>query len=290
MTSEKKKLGLIEGWLSAGINIILFALKLWAGIRCGSVAMIADAWHTLSDTLSSIVVIFGFCISEKPADEKHPFGHGRAEVIGAIVISTLLGMVGVKFFLEAIGQLSDYQKVNFNRTAIGIFFISVLVKESLARFSMWASRKTDSKSLRADGWHHRSDAIASGLIVLGAIAGRDLWWIDGVLGLFVSMLLFKATYDIFRDTSDILLGEKADQDLADKIKQTIYKQIGQTLDLHHIHIHRYGRHKEVTFHLCFPGEATLQDAHAKALQIENALKRHLNIEATIHLDPGDTSN
>jgi cation diffusion facilitator family transporter len=181
MDIQKQQLGYIEGWLSTVLNTLLFGLKLWVGIRAGSVAMVADAWHTLSDTLTSIVVIFGFWIAGKPQDREHPFGHGRAEVIGAVVIGTLLAVVGFNFLVKSYHQLRNPQHVNFSLFSIVVFAISIVLKEALAQFSLWAGKKVKSQSLIADGWHHRSDAIASALIVIGALFGKTFWWIDGVL-------------------------------------------------------------------------------------------------------------
>ena len=90
-------LGYIEGGISLLVNTLLFGLKYWVGLQTGSVAILADAWHTLSDSLTSLVVILGFKISSTPPDRKHPFGHGRAEVISSIIIGTLLAIVGFEF-------------------------------------------------------------------------------------------------------------------------------------------------------------------------------------------------
>ena len=90
-----------EGWLSIGINILLFALKYWAGVVSGSVAIIADAWHTLADSITSIIVLIGTKTSEKPPDNKHPFGHGRAEIIAAFIIGVFLAFIAFEFFLES---------------------------------------------------------------------------------------------------------------------------------------------------------------------------------------------
>src|SRR5512137_2886387 len=96
-----RSLGYIEGWASIVLNTSLFFVKYWAGTRFGSVAMVADAWHTLSDTLTSVVVVVGFFIASRPADRGHPFGHGRAEPIGAVIIATLLAVVAVNFMTES---------------------------------------------------------------------------------------------------------------------------------------------------------------------------------------------
>ena len=166
MSLQKHQLGYVEGILSAVVNTALFLLKLWVGNRSGSISIVADAWHTLSDTATSLVVIFGFWMSTRPKDSKHPFGHGRSEVIAALVIGTLLAVVGFNFFRESLVELRGRTAAEFSRAAIVVFAVSVVVKEGVAQFSIRAGRRINSPSLAADGWHHRSDAIASGLILL----------------------------------------------------------------------------------------------------------------------------
>lgn len=290
MKLKKENVGFIEGWVSAVINILLFAAKLWIGILTGSVAIIADAWHTLSDTLTSAVVIFGFKISKKPADKEHPFGHGRAELVSAIVISILLATVGFNFIIESIKQLQTKTSVNYDFAVIIIFLISIGLKEGLAQFAFWAGRKIDAKSLIADGWHHRSDAIASGLIIIGALIGKYFWWIDGVLGLIVSLLILKAAWDIFRDSSNLLIGEAVSPELERDLKKLAKKTLGPSCDVHHIHLHGYGKHKEVTLHLGLPTVLLASKTNEMAHKLEKAIKDEYNIEATIHVDIGSLNN
>ena len=286
MKIQKEKLGFIEGWLSAIINVLLFGAKLWVGMITGSVAIIADAWHTLSDTLTSGVVIFGFWIAKKPADKEHPFGHGRAELISAIVISVLLAMVGVNFIMESIEQLQIKKAVDYNFIVIIVFLFSIVLKEGLAQFAFWAGRKINAKSLTADGWHHRSDAIASGLIIIGAIIGRYFWWIDGVLGLIVSVLILKAAWDIFRDSSSSIMGESVSPDLENKLKNLVQKALDGPCDLHHIHLHCYGNHKEITLHLGLPTILLASEVNKLVHQLEYAIYKEFNMQATIHADDG----
>ncbi len=113
MKNETKKLSYIEGIGSIVINVILFILKYWVGIMTGSIAIIADAWHTLSDSLTSIVVILGAKISSKPADDNHPFGHGRAESVASIIIGVLLFIVGSNFLFDAIQRLKSKETAVF---------------------------------------------------------------------------------------------------------------------------------------------------------------------------------
>jgi cation diffusion facilitator family transporter len=284
MKIKKEKLGFIEGWLSAIINVLLFGAKLWVGMITGSVAIIADAWHTLSDTLTSGVVIFGFWIAKKPADKEHPFGHGRAELISAIVISILLATVGFNFIVESIDQLRIKKAVDYDLTVVIVFLFSIVLKEGLAQFAFWAGRKIDAKSLIADGWHHRSDAIASGLIIIGAILGRYFWWIDGILGLIVSALILKAAWDIFRDSSSSIMGESINPDLENRLKNLAYDTLGRLCDVHHIHLHRYGNHKEITLHLGLPTIFLASEVNKLVHQLEDAIYKEFKMQATIHAD------
>ncbi|NHJ46173.1 MAG: cation transporter [Asgard group archaeon] len=229
-------------------------------------------------------MIFGFWIAKKPADQKHPFGHGRAELISAIVISILLAIVGLNFILESIEQLSTKKSIHYNLTVIIIFLVSIGLKEGLAQFAFWAGSKIDAKSLVADGWHHRSDAIASGLIIIGVFIGRYFWWIDGVLGLIVSLLILKAAWDIFRDSSSSLIGESVNSELEKALKELAQKTLGQACDIHHIHLHGYGHHKEVTLHLSLPTFLSASKVNDMVHLFEAAITNEFNIQATIHVD------
>ncbi|MDX9827460.1 MAG: cation diffusion facilitator family transporter [Spirochaetia bacterium] len=285
MDKEKRKLGYREGLISSVLNTLLFGLKFWVGTAVGSVAMIADAWHTLSDTLTSLVVILGFWISSKPKDEEHPFGHGRAELIASVIIGTLLGVVGVNFLKESWKQLMNHQAVKYSAISIIVFAVSVVAKEALARYSIWAGKKVKAQSLLADGWHHRSDALASALIIVGALFGFRFWWIDGILGIGVSALILYAAADIIRGAVNTLMGEKPDAELVGHVRAIVDSAIPGTSKLHHIHLHTYGDQKEMTLHIRLPADMSLREAHSITYAIENRIRKELNIEATIHPEP-----
>ena len=290
MKAADRKYGYIEGLLSILLNSILFALKLWAGIASRSVAMVADAWHTLSDSLTSLTLITGFWFSGRPRDRQHPFGHGRAEMVAAIIISVLLGMVGVKFFIDSINSLLSAGSAQYTSQAVIIFAVSTLIKEGLAQFSVWAGKKIDSKALIADGWHHRSDAAASLLIVVGALLSPYAWWLDGALGILVSVLIIYTAVDLIKDSSGTLLGEEI-QPALKKALSEIARETGSSLGPgHHFHIHCYGDHKEVTMHLCFPDGISLKEAHEVVHIIEGRAKKELGVILTIHPEPVSARN
>lgn len=289
MHLSKQQTGYLEGSLSAVLNLVLFSLKLWAGSRVNSMAMIADAWHTLSDTLTSMVVVFGFWYASRPQDEEHPFGHGRAEVVAAIIIGSILAMVGASFIQDSIIRLREYHAIVYGKTALIIFAISILLKEGLAQVSIRLGKHIGSQSLIADGWHHRSDAIASALIVAGALAGslfgETVWWLDSVMGIGVSLLILYTAYEIIKNAANTLMGEKPSREFTAKIQAIINRTSAVVSDVHHFHMHRYGDHSEVTFHVRLREDIDLASAHQAVTEIEEGLRSELGIEATIHLEP-----
>ncbi len=274
----------LEGWISLIVNGTFFGLKVWVGMVSGSVAVMADAWHTLSDSLTSIVVLFGAAISRKPADAHHPFGHGRAETIASLIIGILLTIVGVSFIGEAVAKYKSHSQTTYGPLVFVVFACSVLAKEGLAQFSFWAGKKSANLSLKADGWHHRSDAIASALILLGAATGRYFWWIDSVLGVLVALLILYAAYEIIRDAVVSLMGEEPSWEIKQKIGQIVHDITGID-SAHHLHIHTYGEHKEVTLHIHLRPDMSLEKVHRIVEKVEQAVRKEIGLEATVHVEP-----
>ncbi|OQX70464.1 MAG: hypothetical protein B6D62_05010 [Candidatus Cloacimonas sp. 4484_275] len=277
--------GYWEAFLSIFINIILFSLKYWIGLKTASIAIIADAWHTLSDSFSSVILYFGFRISAKPADSKHPFGHGRAELISSLIIGTILFIIGFNIFLEALEKFKIHHSANYSKAAVFIIILSIVLKEALAIFSFRTGKKTDSQLLKTDGWHHQSDALSSLLILIGISLKQFFWWIDSFMGMGMSVLLFYAAYNVMKKSVSVLIGEAPDDELMSKIEAVIKKNTYHNVIPHHLHCHNYGNHREITFHIVLPAEMKLKDAHEIVEKIENSIRKELNIEPTIHIDP-----
>ncbi len=273
--------------LSIILNIFLGILKFIAGHISNSVAITADAWHTLSDSISSLAVLLGLKIASQPADKTHPYGHGRAELISSVVVGVLLAVIGFSFLVESITKLRTRETVEYGTFAIWVTAISVIVKEVMAIYTISVGKKFNYHSMRADGWHHRSDAISSAVILVGILFANSFWWIDSILGILVSIMIFYTTYSILKEDISPLLGEGIDE----KLKRDIIKCgeiVSGDLDLkaHNFKIHRYGHHLELTFHIRLPGHYTLTQAHEIANRYEQIIENSLNcsISVTIHVD------
>ncbi|MFC2080309.1 cation diffusion facilitator family transporter [Bacteroidota bacterium] len=282
---NRNKAGYLEGVISIFVNTGLFGLKLWAGIVSGSIALTADAWHTLSDSLSSIIVIFGIKLSSRKADKEHPFGHGRWEQIAAIFIGFLLAVIAFDFLKDSIIQFKTKESANFGLLAIVVTIISILVKEGLAQYAFFVARKTKNLSIKADGWHHRTDAISSAIVLVGIFFSDRFWWIDSVLGIVIAGMLFYAAYEIIKDAINKLLGEKPSDELIDKINQIISELYDEDYFPHHFHIHNYVNNQELTFHIKVENKMSIWDAHVIATEIESKISDLMNISSTIHIEP-----
>ncbi len=287
---EKNKYIQREGWLSIVANIVLFVLKYWAGIVTGSIALIADAWHTLTDTVSSVIVLVSGKISRKPADDDHPFGHGRAEHIAAIIIGVLLAIVAFDFVLSAIEKFGTREHTTFGTLAWVVTVISILTKELLSQYAFWAYRKTKSAILKADAWHHRTDSLSSIIILIGIWIGKYFWFTDAVLGFIVAILIGYASYEILSKEIKALLGESPSDELLHSIRHTAQQKFDLPLHIHHIHLHHYGNHTEMSCHIKLPPNMSLFEAHEICTKIEVELKKEFGYFTTIHAEPVKSSN
>ncbi len=282
---DKKKASYLEGTVSIFINIGLFIIKLWAGTVSGSIAITADAWHSLSDTISSMVVIVGAKLSSKKPDKEHPFGHGRWEQIAAIFIGFLLSLIAYDFVTESIIQFQSKESANFGTLAIVVIIISILANEALAQYAFYLGRKTKSISIKADGWHHRTDALSSVVILVGIFFKDYFWWIDSLLGIIVAIMIFYAAYKIVKESITKLLGENPSLELIQEI-ETIIRVVSSTdVFPHHYHIHNYISHRELTFHIMLDPQYDIVTAHNIATEIEDKIFSELNIVSTIHIEP-----
>ncbi|MBA7641629.1 Manganese efflux system protein MneP [subsurface metagenome] len=281
----KTSIGYLEGTISIILNTLLFGLKYWVGIKTFSIAIVADAWHTLSDSLTSLVVIIGFKVSSKPADKKHPFGHGQVEIVSSVIIGTMLAVVGFNFLIASIQRFINHQSASYGNLAVIVFIISVIVKEGLAQFSIRAGKKINSQSLIADGWHHRSDALVSFLVLVGIFTGKYFWWVDSIMGIAVSLVIFYTTYTILKESISTLIGEEPSKDFEAEIRKIVTNSVSHDVKLHHLHSHKYGDNRELTFHIRVPADMKLEDAHRITEELEKRIREKMNIETTIHPEP-----
>lgn len=285
-----KNYGYFEGFLSIVVNLLLFILKFTFGTILNSIALITDSLHTLSDILTSVLIVAGFKISAKPPDEKHPFGHGRAEKILAIIIASILIFVGIEFLINSIKRFVQPVPIHTNLLIIILLVLSILVKEFLTAVALNLSKKVNSSSLKADAWHHRTDSIATALVVIGFMAFRlGIYWLDGVLGIGISLLIAYTGVIIIRESGSFLLGEAPKPMVVDKIKEIVHNRDG-VADAHDIHVHDYGGKLLITVHIRMKDDTHLDDAHRVATEVEEAIRNSIaGALVTVHIEPKNES-
>ncbi len=287
----RTRYGLLSGWVSIFVNLVLFAAKLALGLLSGSISLLADAFHTLTDAVTSIIVVFSFQISSRPSDAKHPYGHGRAEHIGALVLAALLIVIGVEFFRSSLRKMMNPGELDVTYITVAVVIITIVVKELLGRFTDVIAKLIDSDALRADSWHHRTDAISSLFVlvaIVGAIFGRH--WLDGVMGIAVAAFLAVLGVKVFKDAADRLLGDRPSDEMISEIF-SMAASVDGVLNVHDISVHMYGVTKMFSLHAQVAHTVSTIQAHEIAEKIQNTIDAHFEAAHTVvHIDPVDVSS
>ena len=278
-------IGISQGWISIVANFIIFVLKLVFGFISNSIALIADAFHSLSDMASSGVVVFGFKMASKPADKEHPFGHGRAETIAALTISILIGFTGIEFIKTSITRFMNPNSIEVSWAVILVVLITIILKEVLARLSYNLGDKINSSTLIADAIHHRSDMWSS-VLVLSAFGGAWLGYpkIDAIMGLGVAGMMIQSAYAIARTAIDDLLGKPVDTETIKNIKEYAM-QSPEVSNVHDIVVHSYGAHRFISLHLEIAEGKSPESMHDIADSVEKLLSHEMEADVITHVDP-----
>lgn len=279
---ERAYYGYLEGAVSIVINLALSFVKFGVGFYINSIALIADGFHTLSDLLTSLVVIIGFKFSQQPPDKEHPFGHGRYEDIASLIIAILLAVVGAQFFISSVKRLYSPEIVKGSFLFFLVILSTAVAKEVLARYSLYLSRKIDSHALLADAWHHRSDALAVIPVAFGILASSyGYYWVDALSGMIVSGVIVYVGYTIARDASSTLLGKAPSDELILKVRNLA--SLPGVTDVHSIYVHYYGEKKVISLHIQVEPMG-LEEAHAIADTAEQKIADALNASVVVHID------
>lgn len=271
------------------INTLLSLFKLAAGIFAHSGAMISDAVHSASDVLSTFVVIVGVKISSKESDSNHQYGHERFECISAIILSVMLlatgigiGYTGVKNIISGAVSL----KVPGTLALIAAI-ISVAVKEGMYHYTVRAAKKINSGALKADAWHHRSDALSSvGSFagILGAKLGVKV--LDPIASVVICLFIAKAAVDIFKDAADKMTDRACDDQTVSKMRSVIESQEGViSVDL--IKTRLFGDKIYVDVEIGAERSLSLEEAHAIAERTHDALEAAFDDikHCMVHVNP-----
>ncbi|MCF7848435.1 MAG: cation diffusion facilitator family transporter [Kiritimatiellales bacterium] len=289
-TENRTRLGLLEGWVSTGVSILLCAVKGWLGLVSGSISMVADATNNLTDAGSSLVIALGFHWSRKPRDEKHPFGHGRIEAVATLVLSIALILVGFEVAKSGALRLIDPKPIESPLWLVVVTGVTVVVKLWLAVFARHLARMTRSHVLEADAWNHTFDVVCTLMVILALLSARFGWpAVDGWTALGVSLFILSTGIRYAREAIDILLGKQPEPAEVAAILESVVDVDG-VLGTHEIMVHQYGDVKMVSFHIEVEAKQSVCAAHLISEQAEKAVEQSLGWRAVAHIDPVDRSH
>jgi len=287
---NRTRIGMLEGWVSTVLSLVLCVAKGWLGLVSGSVSLLADATNNLTDMGSSLVVALGFQWSRKPSDEEHPFGHGRIEAVATLVLSIAFLVVGVEVAKSGVVRLLDPQPVDAPWWLLVAVGATVVLKVWLAVFARSLARLSRSHVLEADAWNHAFDVAATLLVVVALVGSRMGWTtLDGWTAIGVAVFIFFTGIKYAREAIDILLGKKPEPEEVDAIHR-IVDAVDGVLGVHEIMVHQYGDVKMVSFHIEVAANLTVIDAHHIAEVAESAVETQMEWRAVAHVDPVDRSH
>ena len=268
------------------VNLLLSAAKLTIGLLSGAISIIADAFNNLSDTATSIVMLAGFKMAAKPADEEHPFGHGRAEYLAGLFIAAAMIFVGGKLLYTSIEKIITPEDLFADQITLLILSMSVTGKFFLGMFYRHAARKINSESIQAAALDSFTDCLATTVVLISICVWLELGInIDGAAGVFVSAFILRGGFASLKEILTPLLGGRADPELIDGIKK-IVTQSPEVLGVHDLIVHSYGAKKFfVSMHVEMPATLKLLEAHEIIDRLERKLQSTFQISATLHIDP-----
>ncbi len=282
---------LIASIIGIVCNILLCGIKVGVGLLMGSIAVMADGFNNLSDAASSIIGYIGMKMAEKPADDDHPFGHGRLEYIAAFIVSFLVMQVGFSLLGSSIDKLRNPEEINFNYLAVSLLIGSIVVKLWLALLNRKLGKRINSKVLLATAADSLGDVVATTATIISiVIYGYFKINLDGFMGILVSVLVMYAGFNIAKDTLTPLIGEAIDPKVYEDITNFVEGYEG-IVGSHDLIVHNYGANKSMaSIHAEVLNTMDVEVSHEIIDKIERDAERKLGIFLVIHMDPIQQNN
>lgn len=283
--------------LSVISNSTLVVLKLIVGLMIGSVSVISEAIHSGVDLLAAIIALFAVNTAGKPADEDHPFGHGKVENISGTVEALLIFLAAAWIIFEAVKKLMHAEPLDAPGWGVGVMLISAIANIIVSHMLFKVGKETESPALQADAWHLRTDVYTSGGVMVGlgliwigelAFPGIHFHWLDPVAAIAVALLIIRAAYHLTiesgKDLMDVSLPADEEQWIRDYVKG-----LSPTVRaFHRLRTRKAGSQRFVQFHLLVSGDMSVEESHSLNDRIVIAIKEKLrNCNVTIHIEPCD---
>ena len=280
-------------WGSA-VNLVLMVFKFVAGVLGHSAAMMADAVHSVSDFATDMVVLAFVRISHKPKDKSHDYGHGKYETLATTLIGVALFAVAAGIFVGGAKKIAVWAQGGTltvpGRLALWAALASILLKELIFQYTNRKAKQLDSQAMKANAWHHRSDALSSigtAIGIGGALIGGERWAVlDPIASIAVGALIVKVAVDLLRNGVGDLMEQSLPEEVEDEIL-AIVQSVPDVVEPHDLCTRRIGNRYAIEMHILMNGDLPLKEAHDKATEIEQRLKERYGEEThvAIHVEP-----
>ena len=280
--------------LGSAVNVVLVAFKFVAGVWGHSAAMMADAVHSVSDFVTDMVVLAFVRISHKPKDKSHDYGHGKYETLATTLIGVALFAVAAGILIEGAKKIAIWARGGElslpGKLALWAALVSIVLKELIFQYTNRKAKQLDSQAMKANAWHHRSDALSSvgaALGIGGAIIGGERWAVlDPIASIAVGAIIVKVAIDLIKNG----LGDLMEQSLPESVENEILdivRSVPDVVEPHELCTRRIGNRYAIEMHILMDGDVHLKEAHDKASEIERLLKERYGAEThvIVHVEP-----
>ncbi|MBQ7582769.1 MAG: cation transporter [Lachnospiraceae bacterium] len=282
----RRAYGVLCGVVGIILNLVLFSVKIFAGMISTSAAIVTDAFNNLSDALSSLIMMVGFKMSGHDPDPEHPFGHGRIEYVTGLIVSFLIILMGVELFKNAIEHIIHPSPVSFEPVTVVILIVSILTKLYMYFYNKRTGEKITSAAMQATAMDSFSDSAATCAVLFAMMIGEFTGvMVDGWCALVVSLFILYTGITSAKDTVQPLLGSAPDKEFVDKI-EAFAMSYPEILGIHDLIVHDYGPGRMmISFHAEVPANGDILELHDVVDRVEQKLRDVLKCDAVIHMDP-----
>ena len=287
MDNSRNKAGKKAAIIAITTNCLLTILNITVGYLGGSYALIAEGMHTFSDVITSIIAYIGFKMGQKPADENHPLGHGRAEPVAGLIIVLFLTIVGYEIIDTAIEKILNPNLIQVPDIYVAIMAVfGIIFNYAMSKYIINIGKKINSSAIVADGQHQKTDIYSSVAIVIGVfVANSGFSILDPIIGMVIGLLILKTAFTLAKENLNNILGKVKDKKIYKKIENAAVKIPG-AYEPHNIKVDNYGPYYIVNLHIKVDGNITVNEAYKIVNAVEENILKIDNIkEVSAHTCP-----
>ena len=275
-------------YLAIFASIFLVIFKVIVGLSSNSISIISDAMHSAMDVVASTITLIAIYFAKKPADKCHNYGHGRYEDLAAVIQSVLIFLISVTIISQAVSRIVNQNLITETLPGIIVMLVSISLHSLTVFIMLKYAKKEQSVALRANALHLLADVITSVGVIVGLVVIHftGLRIIDPIVAIVVAIIIIKTGFDIGKES----IGQLLDTSLSVKEKNIIIEKIKMysppIIEFHHLRTRRVGLNRHVDFHIVFPNDYSLTEAHDISSKIEKDIHDNIqNVKTTIHLEP-----